>query len=231
MWQNGARPSRLNQMIEAHRNSAAETVHCGDHPSRLARELAPAEAPSVWGPLTRLPTPEVVDLASLQTFLESYHAEVMRGIELPAVCDACGHTARYEVRELIALDAAVGRTPALARFVEASRAAGRRQLRRLLPLRDQRLVRRYWHAIEQGEAFGCHAVVFGMTLSLFSLPLRQGLLHYAHQTLNGFVRAGARRLALPASGVSRVLDDVTGTLPATVNGLLADEREGIRVVR
>ena len=42
------------------------------------------------------------------------------------------------------------------------------------PLRDQRLVQRYLTAVEQGEAQGWHTLVYGLTLAVYSLPLRQG---------------------------------------------------------
>ena len=222
---------RIGPMIEAPNNKCVETICQAANPSGLARELALAEAPSARGPLARITAPEIVDSSSLRAFVRRYNAGVMTRIELPAVRDAYWHAAHYEVRELIALDIAVGRAPALQRYIEASRAAGRRQLRRLLPMRDQRMVRRYWNAIERGEAYGCHAVVFGMVLSLFSLPLRQGLLHYAHQTLAGFVRAGARRLALPPAVALCVMDEATRGLPATVEELLAGSQKEIQVVR
>lgn len=218
-------------MINAHRDDVTEPVCRVTEPGLLCCELALAEVPSVWRSLVRLDTPEVVDGASLRTFLETYRLHVMTPIELPAVRDAYLHTGRYEVRELIALDAALGQAAPLARFAEASRAAGRSQLRRFLPMRDQRLVRRYWHAIELGEAYGCHAVVFGVAMSLFSLPLRQGLLHYAHQTLRGFLLTGARRLALAEVDITRLLVEVAASLPADVNRTLALGEPQIRVAR
>lgn len=68
-------------------------------------------------------------------------------------------------------------------FASPSRQIGRRQLARLRPLRDERIVRRYLAAVESGRADGWHTVVYGLTLALYSLPLRQGLLHYAQETL------------------------------------------------
>jgi hypothetical protein len=38
--------------------------------------------------------------------------------------------------------------------------------------------------------------VYGLVLSTYSIPLRQGLLHYGRQTLRGFIESAARSLDL-----------------------------------
>jgi energy-converting hydrogenase Eha subunit B len=48
-----------------------------------------------------------------------------------------------------------------------------------------------------------------MVLALFSLPLRQGLLHYATQTLNGFIHSAAGRLQLRQSDCEALLAEVS----------------------
>ena len=62
-------------------------------------------------------------------------------------------------------------------------------------MRDQRVVQRYLQAVEGGQANGWHTLVYGLTLAVYSLPLRQGLLGYAHQTTRGFIYSAARMLA------------------------------------
>ena len=86
--------------------------------------------------------------------------------------------------------------PILSDFAAASRRVGQSQLRKLRPLRDQRVVQRYLHAVESGQAHGWHTLVYGLTLAVYSLPLRQGLLGYAHQTTRGFIYSAARMLRL-----------------------------------
>ncbi len=56
--------------------------------------------------------------------------------------------------------------------------------------------KRYLAAVESGEAHGWHTLVYGLTLAVYSLPLRQGLLGYAQQTTRGFIQAAARSLEL-----------------------------------
>jgi hypothetical protein len=56
------------------------------------------------------------------------------------------------------------------------------------------VVQRYLHAVESDQADGWHTLVYGLTMAVYSLPLRQGLLGYAHQTTRGFIYSGARML-------------------------------------
>ena len=112
---------------------------------------------------------------------------------MPVITRARAHAARGHLRELIALDRELEIKPIWPIFASASRRVGRAQLERLQPLRDERTVRRYLAAVQAGEATGWHTVVYGLTLAVYSLPLRHGLLAYARQTLAG--------LALAAGGL------------------------------
>jgi urease accessory protein UreF len=142
---------------------------------------------------------------ALESFLHSYAANVLVNHEAPAVIRAREHAARGQVRELIALDKQLSAVPVLENFVRASSSVGQTQLRRLRPLRGERVVHRYLQAIEAGEARGWHTLVYGVVLAVYSIPLRQGLVHFAHRTLDGFVQAAARRLALSEADQDRVL--------------------------
>jgi urease accessory protein UreF len=159
---------------------------------------------------------QVRDLPSLRGFLQRYQARVLAPLELPAIHGAFVHASRFEVRELIALDRRLANEPGLREFAAASRAAGCSRLWRLRPLRDQRLVSRYWQAIELGQAHGWHTVVYGVVLAVFSIPLRQGLLNYGWQTLDGFVRAAARPLKLAAGDCEQLLIESIPGLRAAV---------------
>jgi urease accessory protein UreF len=138
----------------------------------------------------------ITNLAALREFLQAYHEQILLPQELPAIQTAFTHASRNEVRELIAFDQQIANEPALRDFASASARVGRAQLQRLRPLRDERMVQRYLAAVESGQAHGWHTLVYGMTLVLYSLPLRQGLLGYAQQTARGFIHSAARGLQL-----------------------------------
>jgi urease accessory protein UreF len=97
---------------------------------------------------------------------------------------------------------------------------GQAQLRKLRPLRDERLIQRYLRAVEAGQAHGWHTLVYGVTLAIYSLPLRQGLLGYSHQTTRGFIYAAARPLRLSERTCRAVFDGLSTGLAASVAGLL-----------
>jgi urease accessory protein UreF len=175
--------------------------------------------------------PRVVDAASLLAFLAAYRDRVLLPVELPVIRRAWLHAGRFEVRELLALDRELAGCAVLANSSAASRAAGRRQLRRLLPLRDQRLVKRYLAAVERGEADGWHTVVYGVTLALYSLPLRQGLLGYAAQTLGGLGAAAGRGIGLGAAQLEQLMSEATAAVPGHVQQMLADSASGFAAAR
>jgi urease accessory protein UreF len=143
-----------------------------------------------------LETQPVNSLAALRDFLRAYHEQILMPHELPVIEAAFQHASRNEVRELIALDQELGAAAVPKDFAAASQRIGRAQLQKLRPLRDERMVQRYLTAVSENQAHGWHTLVYGMTLVLYSLPLRQGLLGYAHQTTRGFIHAAARGLNL-----------------------------------
>jgi urease accessory protein UreF len=160
------------------------------------------------------------NLASLRQFLLNYYRRVLVPLELRAIGSAHGHAVRNETRELITLDQHLGGEEILSTFAAASRRVGQYQLRKLRPLRDQRVVQRYLSAVEVGQAHGWHTLVYGVTLAIYSLPLRQGLLGYAHQTTRGFIYSAARSLCLSESQCRRVFDSVSRDLPEQIESLL-----------
>lgn len=134
-------------------------------------------------------------VSDLQSLLRRFHDRLLLPIELPAIRDAYLHAARGEVRELTALDLSLASHYGNGPFADASRHVGRLQLRRLRPLRD-RVLQRYLAAVDQGRAPGMHLVVYGVLLHLFSLPLRQGLLHYAQRTHESLLDSASTELRL-----------------------------------
>lgn len=151
-----------------------------------------ANLPGEWhAMLQQIGSPDLSEFAvgprnafSGEGFLETYLSRLLLPVELPAIAEACGHAMRGELRELIDQDHRLSEK--IGPFASPSRQTGRLQLARLRPLRDDRLVQRYLAAVEFGQANGWHTIVYGLTLALYSLPLRQGLLHYAQETLASF---------------------------------------------
>jgi len=159
----------------------------------------------------------ITSMPALRSFLLAYHEQILLPQELPAIQTAYDHVARNEIRELIAFDQQLSREPAVRDFAYASCRAGLVQLQKLRPLRDERGVQRYLNAVEGGQAHGWHTLVYGMTLVLYSLPLRQGLLGYAHQTTRGFIHAAARSLSFSEADCRQLFDELCAPLPAVVD--------------
>jgi urease accessory protein UreF len=175
---------------------------------------------------TALRLPRVESLAALGQVLSAYRTQVVVAVEWPAIWRACEHAAHNETRELVALDQSLARQPALRAFAAASTRVGRSQLQKLRPLRDARVVQRYLAAVETGRAHGWHTLVFGLTVAVYSLPLRQSLLGYARQTLVGLARAAARPLRLARAECHEVLAKVCNGLPEELESVMNDRHPG-----
>jgi urease accessory protein UreF len=167
----------------------------------------------------------VRDSDSLIGFLRQYQQQILLPLELPAIRAAYAHAERNQLRELVALDLQMSQEPCLTSFAEASRRVGQYQLQKLRPLRDQRIIRRYLHAVETGLANGWHTLVYGLTLQIYSLALRQGLLGYAQQTTRGFIYSAARTLELSERDCRELFDELCGDLPSAVEALLRQLQE------
>ncbi len=198
-----------------------EVSEClGEYPSLLAA-LGPGadDASGLAAPLTiwreRLDSPEALD-----GFLARFHSEILVPVELPAILRAHGHTQRNEGRELIAFDGELARDARLKDFAEASRRVGRSQIRRLRPVKHSRVLERYLAASDEGLVHSWHTLVFGLTLGLYSLPLRQGLVHYTEKTLGGFVAAIQHRHGLKPAACDEILQRAIAGVPAAVNTLI-----------
>jgi urease accessory protein UreF len=158
----------------------------------------------------------VSDVPSLRRFLDDYRTNVLIPIELPVIVSAYGHAARGELQELVALDERLAHDPSLRQFAISSCRVGQRQLSKLRPLRDQRLVQRYLAAIENSQALGWHTLVYGVSLAMFSLPLRQGLQNYIEQTTRGFIESSARSLRLAEADCDALLLEQAKHVPGGI---------------
>jgi len=199
-------------------SDAAEWL--GDwHP--LAEQLGSADGLFELGALSAsLRLGPVRDRASLRGFLKSYQERILLPLELPAIQGAQMHAARHQVRELVELDQRLVTQPVFNAFAAASRRVGQTQLQKLRPLRDQRTVQRYLRAVEDGQAHGWHTMVYGLTLAVYSLPLRQGLLGYGWQTTRAFIYSAARSFRFSERQCRALFDELCQDLPAQVETLL-----------
>lgn len=210
------------EALRPHLNFArAEAVRwLGDwHP--LMRQIAPGEGiaqpdPSA-SPRSNAP---LVDAPSLYTFLLHYKDTVLLPFELPAVRQAYEHTVRHEMKELVALDRTLAQQEWLSAYGKDSRAAGRLHLERLEPLRDQRGVRRYMKAVNEGRANGWHLLVAGVALGLYSIPLRQGLLDYALHTFWNVAGQAAPEIGLTSDDCALLVNELSRDLPQRIQSLI-----------
>ena len=179
---------------------------CGLHP--LTATLAAAGMPPL------------VNRAGVALFLQCY-AERICPVELGVIQQAFTHASGNHLRELIALDQSLPQVAELRELAGTSARAGRFQLEYLRPLRDQRLVQRYWERVEGGATGGHHWVVYGLTLSLFSVPLRQGLLDFGRGTLAGLAAQSAKGLVLAEAELPALLAAAEERLPDVVEAVLS----------
>jgi urease accessory protein UreF len=193
----------------------------GDAREFLKQLGAPEALPTLSLAASALTLATVRDAATLRRLLAAYREEVLVPVELPAILAAHGYAGRGELRELLDLDRSLAADRRLREFRAASAAVGRRQLSKLRPLRDQRLVQRYLRAVDSGEAHGWHTLVFGVFLAQYSLPLRQGLLLYSQRTLGGFLDSAGATLRIAEAQCDEIFTEAATPLAAQVNGLLS----------
>ena len=178
-------------------------------------EALPGLTAVLTGERPRLNSPD-----GLRHFLHGYLHEILLPVELPAVLTAWEAAGEGHFRDLVRLDRRLCDEPCLQSFRAASCAVGRRQLNKLRPLRDQRFLQRYREAVEHGEASAWHTTVYGLTLSLYSLPLRNGLQHLATRTLAGFAMNAATDFGLRLRDCENELRNLVANLPGQVNTVL-----------
>lgn len=164
--------------------------------------------------------PPLANRAHAALFLQCY-AERICPVELAVIQQAFTHASGNHLRELIALDRSSSQVTELRELAGTSARVGRLQLEQLRPLRDQRLVQRYWEAVEGGTASGHHWVVYGLTLAIFSVPLRQGLLDFGRGTLIGLAAQSAKQLVLPEVELAALLAAAEERLPDVIEAVLS----------
>lgn len=184
-----------NPMTRLQKNlSSPEAVNLlGDFHS-LLDEIG---APSLPGEVPAYPDPaSITSAGQLLEFLKSYRQTILAPVELPAIAESAICASRNQLRELLALDRRLQSEARLKNFARVSARVAGRHLENFRALRDQRLLQRYRAAIESGAAHGWHMLVYGVILGIYSIPLRQGLVHYARHTQHAFIDSAVRRLKL-----------------------------------
>ena len=159
----------------------------------------------------------VRDLRGLRLFLDRYERDILRPIELPAVLSAYWFANRGQFRELLELDAGLSANASLMPFAEASLSVGREHLRLLKPMYDQRMVQRFRKCVIGGEARGWNPVVFGIFLSIHSVPVREGLVQFGTQLWSGFVNGAQKSCRLPDGECTELLGEYLDRLPGWID--------------
>lgn len=182
--------------------------------SLLLRQIVADEAlPELGGAASAFQGREIKSIDDLRRHAVAYQTEILHPIEFPAVIRAWRFASQCGARELSLLDRELSNQPSLQAFAAASQRVGRIHLKRLKPLRDQRVIQRYLAAIERGECQGWHMIVYGLILSVYSIPLRQGLIHYGCASLRGLLGAGAIHCQGTQAAVLALEEEVSLQLP------------------
>jgi urease accessory protein UreF len=134
---------------------------------------------------------DINDPPSFMRFARHYVDGILAPIELPAILSASCNASQNELDKLLELDVQLSHEQAFKVFAKPSRILARSQLRQLRDLRGARILSRYHEAVMEGRAFAWHVLVYGLVLQTFSIPIRQGLVSYQWQVMQGFARAAA----------------------------------------
>ena len=160
----------------------------------------------------------------IQAAMQRVLMDSVTGHDWPTIVRAHEAASRGDWRALLELDREWGgQAGSTGKIGEASFRAGQRQLGRMRPMRDVRVVQRYLEAIDAGTARGWHPVVYGMVLAVHAIPLRQGLAHHAMRVAS--VMARAMRESLDATPGPRAAEEgfeaaVAARIPAALEQVL-----------
>ena len=163
----------------------------------------------------------VSDLRGLRSFLDRYEQDILRPIELSAVHSAYWFANRGQFKELMQLDSELSENGALTPFAEVSLAVGREHLQMLKPMYDQRMMQRFRKCVVAGEARGWNPVVFGMFLSIHSVPVREGLLQFGRQIWSGFINSAQEAHGLKSAECSELLSEYLDRLPGSIEEVIS----------
>ena len=93
-------------------------------------------------------------------------------------------------------------------------------------------MQRFSKCVVAGEARGWNPIVFGMFLSIHSVPVREGLLQFGRKIWSGFVNGVEESCALSDAEWSGLLGESIDRLPGWIEGVIAQStgEEGARLV-
>lgn len=217
----------MSEQIHSAFDAGAERVDARP----LTDQLGSADELTTLGPIAcSHQLTKVHSLPALRDFLLRYRDQALGPQEFRHITLAYDLSTKSFIRELLALDQELARDPALQEFQLASRHVGKRQLNRLRAMKDLRLVQRYREAVNGGQAHGWHTLVYGVVLATYSLPLRQGLLHYGRQTLGGFIQSAARALDLREDACLELQCELNASLPALIDETIRLNGSPLRLI-
>ena len=169
-------------------------------------------------PVLPEPLPVLAVPTDPRPWLESHRDGLVIALDWPVIIEAAEAARLGKHRDLVALDQDYPVRRA-GPWAEASFRVGRRQLSRLRAAKDLRAVQRYLDAVDAGSARAWNPIVFGVALSAFHLPYRQGLLHYGSTLLRGLAER-CRPSNLSIHDWEAWMDQLEAPLPESVNRLL-----------
>lgn len=169
-----------------------------------------------------LHTESIKDVQSLEKFLTKFRDEVLAAVDLPVICRAHQLASANQGVELISFDQEFGKRPQLGKLTLPSREAGKRQLKRMHPLRDHKVVQKYLRAHENGSAAGWHSIVYGLTMAVYAIPLRQALLNYSEKTISVMAESAMFSRQFSVLECQALVEKVLATLPAIVEQVLKE---------
>jgi len=190
--------------------------------SLLMRQIATDETlPELGGAASAFQGRGIKTIEDLRRHALDYQTRILHPVEFPAVVRAWQYATHGGARELSQLDRELGKQPALQTFAAASQRIGRIHLKRLRPLRDLRVAQRYLAAIERGESSGWHMIVFGLILSVYSIPLYQGLIYYGQASIRGLLGADSNMCAGAEAALAGLEEEACLNLPGSARQTIA----------
>ena len=145
----------------------------------------------------------VRDAGTMTAWLDDHVWPGLVHFELPVVRFAREASLRANVPALLVLDEIVEASKGARELRDASRALGRRRLDALRGIGASALPAEYARLVEDGQAAGHHAVVFGAGLA--AMPEDALLTAWSFQAVNSLCLAAPKLLRIGQDAVQRVL--------------------------
>lgn len=145
----------------------------------------------------------VHDEESMRHHLEQHLWPMLIHFELPVVRFAQEAALEDNLAALLDLDSCVDATKTARELREASRATGGRRLHAFLQTSPSTALKAFAQAMEQGQAEGHHAVIYGIGLA--ALPRKALLTSWASQSMSAVCLCAPKILRIGQDATQRVL--------------------------